>query len=122
MSSHVQSDKTDKIQDVISKTEGETRTPEGIAKKLLVIVPLMWAAFQIWHASSLPFAVGFGVFNDTEARSIHLAFALFLVFLLYPASKKSSLNKIPKLSHKSSFLWFGCQHFGYYRNREIGRS
>jgi TRAP transporter 4TM/12TM fusion protein len=35
----------------------------------------------------LPFAVGFGVFNDTEARSIHLAFAVVLAFLAFPPSR-----------------------------------
>ena len=32
-------------------------------------------------SSPLPFVLRFGVLNDTEARSIHLAFALFLAFL-----------------------------------------
>jgi hypothetical protein len=32
-----------------------------------------------------PFALGFGILNDTEARSLHLAFALFLAFMAWPA-------------------------------------
>ncbi|HEY0439131.1 MAG TPA: C4-dicarboxylate ABC transporter, partial [Xanthobacteraceae bacterium] len=39
--------------------------------------------------------VGFGVFNDTEARAIHLSFALFLGFLAYPALKTSPRDRIP---------------------------
>ncbi|MCB1714902.1 MAG: TRAP transporter permease, partial [Candidatus Competibacteraceae bacterium] len=37
----------------------------------------------------------FGVFNDTEARSIHLAFAIFLAYLAYPAFKRSPRDRIP---------------------------
>ena len=35
------------------------------------------------------------MFNDTEARSIHLAFAIFLTFTAFPAFKKSARNVIP---------------------------
>ncbi len=38
---------------------------------------------------------GFGVFNATEARSIHLAFALLLAYMAYPALKRSPRNRIP---------------------------
>ena len=53
---------------------------------LIAGTALVWSLFQLWFASPIPFMVGFGVFNDTEARSIHLAFALFLAFAAYPAS------------------------------------
>ena len=39
--------------------------------------------------------VGVGVFNATESRSIHLAFALFLAFMAYPAFKRSPRDRIP---------------------------
>ena len=37
----------------------------------------------------------FGVLNDTEARSIHLAFSLFLAFMAWPAFKCSPRDRIP---------------------------
>jgi TRAP transporter 4TM/12TM fusion protein len=37
----------------------------------------------------------FGIFNSTEARSIHLAFAIFLAFLAFPALKRSPRHYIP---------------------------
>lgn len=37
----------------------------------------------------------FGVFSATEARSIHLSFALFLAFMAYPALKRSPRQRIP---------------------------
>ncbi len=71
------------------------RHPSGFAAKLLFGVALAWSLFQLWIASPLPFMLGFGVFNDTEARSIHLAFALFLAFTAYPALKRSPRDYIP---------------------------
>jgi TRAP-type uncharacterized transport system fused permease subunit len=35
--------------------------------------------------------------NDTEARAIHLAFALFLAFLAYPAFRRSPRERVPLL-------------------------
>ena len=58
-------------------------------------VSLIWSIFQIWYASTLPFIFNFGVFNDTEARSIHLAFSIFLVYLAFPGLKSSPQTCIP---------------------------
>lgn len=66
--------------------EGRRRHLDGsLMGQFVVAILLSWAAFQIWYASPLPYMLGFGVFNDTQARSIHLAFAIILVFLIYPA-------------------------------------
>lgn len=58
---------------------------------------LCWSLFQLWYASPLPFILEFGVFNTTEARSIHLSFALFLAFTAYPAFRSSPRERIPLL-------------------------
>ena len=69
--------------------------PAVKAAKILWYVPLAWAGFQLWLASPLPFMLRFGIFNSTEARSIHLAFAIFLAFLAFPALKRSPRHYIP---------------------------
>ncbi len=66
-----------------------------MAGRILWFVPLCWSLFQLWYASPLPFIFNFGVLNDTEARSIHLAFAIFLAFTAYPALKHSPRDHIP---------------------------
>lgn len=58
--------------------------------RLLSLVALCWSLFQLWIASPLPFALGWGVVSETEARSVHLAFALLLAFALYPARRGPS--------------------------------
>ena len=69
------------LQELVAKADTGARKPGGATAKLVFAVALAWALFQLWYASPLPFALRIGILNDTEARSIHLAFALFLAFL-----------------------------------------
>src|SRR5690606_10213301 len=62
---------------------------------ILLWIAVAWSLFQLWYASPLPFILGFGVLNDTEARAIHLGFALVLAYLAYPALKSSPRTRIP---------------------------
>ncbi len=73
------------------------RTTEGAIGAVMMAIGLAWVAFQLWYASPLPFALGWGVFNDTEARSIHLAVALLLGFLAFPALRSSPRDRVPAL-------------------------
>ena len=76
---------------IVAETESGARNPTGrIPRAVLFYVPLAWTLFQLWYASPLPFLFNFGIFNSTEARSIHLAFAIFLAYTAYPTFKKSS--------------------------------
>ncbi len=85
------------LQDMVAQTDSGARHPPGIPGKMLFVVPMVWSLFQLWVASPLPFALAFGVFNDTEVRAIHLTFALFLAFTAYPATKRSPREMIPAL-------------------------
>ncbi|WP_313534170.1 TRAP transporter permease [Haematobacter sp.] len=71
------------------------RSPAGLTARVLTVTAVCWSLFQLWYASPLPFMLGFGVLNDTEARAIHLGFAIFLAYLAYPALKSSPRNRIP---------------------------
>lgn len=48
-------------------------------------VAIAWALFQLWAASPLPVLLDFGQLAVAQLRSLHLAFALLLCFLLVPA-------------------------------------
>src|SRR5690606_39821978 len=50
--------------------------------------------FQLWYASPLPFVFGVGILNDTEARAVHLWFALFLAYTFYPSLRSSPRRNI----------------------------
>jgi TRAP-type uncharacterized transport system fused permease subunit len=83
------------LQDLIAENDTGARQPTGMTAIILLYVAVAWSLFQLWLASPLPYIVSFGVFNSTEARSIHLAFAVFLAFLAYPAFKNSPRSYIP---------------------------
>lgn len=85
------------LQEMVAQTDSGARHPPGIPGKMLFVIPMLWSLFQLWVASPLPFALAFGVFNDTEVRAIHLTFALFLAFTAYPATKRSPRDMIPAL-------------------------
>ena len=75
------------LDELVASTDTGGRSPSGPVATLILVVALVWSLFQLWIASPIPFIIGAGVFNDTEARSIHLAFALFLAFAAYPAAR-----------------------------------
>lgn len=83
------------LKDMIADADTGGRDPSGISKQILWFVPLAWAVFQLWYASPLPYIFNIGLFNSTEARSIHLAFAVFLAFTAFPTFKSSPRDYIP---------------------------
>lgn len=86
----------DNAQDMVAEVDTGARKPKGaIPKKVLFFVPLVWTFFQLWYASPLPFMLNFFVLNSTEARAIHLAFAMFLAYTAFPTFKSSPKSYIP---------------------------
>ncbi len=83
------------LEDMVASSDSGARKPAGMPGKLLVGIAAIWSLFQLWIASPLPYIFGFGVFNATQSRSIHLAFALFLAYMAYPALKRSPRGRIP---------------------------
>jgi TRAP transporter 4TM/12TM fusion protein len=83
------------LEKLVAEADTGGRDPKGAVGKLLLVVAVAWSAFQVWYASPLPFLLRFGVLNDTEARSIHFGFAIFLAFTCYPALKRSRRDRIP---------------------------
>jgi TRAP transporter 4TM/12TM fusion protein len=89
-------DKQLSTEELIAQDVG-ARIPVGPMAQAIAGLALLWSLFQLWIASPLPFVFGIGVLNDTETRSIHLAFALLLAFLAYPAFKRSPRDRVPML-------------------------
>ncbi|RKR07491.1 TRAP transporter 4TM/12TM fusion protein [Kushneria sinocarnis] len=89
------------------------RKLQGFSGRLLLGVALAWSLFQLWITSPLPYQLGFGVFSATEARSVHLAFALFLAFLSYPAFKRSPSTRIPLTDWAMALVGAFCALYIY---------
>lgn len=85
------------LEQLVAEADIGGRHPSGTVARILFWVAVAWSLFQLWYASPLPFVFRFGILNDTEARSIHLGFALLLTFLAYPALKSSPRNRVPLL-------------------------
>ena len=76
------------------------RSPTGGVGLFIAIVAFSWSAFQLYVSSALPFWIAENlninlIFNGTEVRVIHLAFAMALACLSYPLFKKSSKSRVP---------------------------
>lgn len=70
--------------------ESNFRTLKGKIKAIVSIIAISMSIFQLYTS-------GFGLLGARFQRTIHLAFALALIFLLFPATKKSSKNKVTTL-------------------------
>ncbi|WP_225767241.1 TRAP transporter permease [Inquilinus sp. Marseille-Q2685] len=105
------------LEQLVAEADTGGRRPTGVAATLLAAVAIAWSLFQLWYASPLPFRLGFGVFNDTEARAIHLGFALFLAFTAYPAFARSRRDRVPAADWILAVLgaFAGAYLFLFYR-------
>ena len=85
------------LQNFVVANDTGARNPGGKVAKLLASITLAWSTFQLWIASPLPFMVTdiIPVLNNTETRSIHLAFAVLLAFMVFPALKRSPRDRVP---------------------------
>lgn len=74
---------------VLRKYEAEARFRKftGTLAKIITVIAIAMSLFHLYTA-------GLGVFEAIKQRSIHLTFVLVLVFLLYPANKKSPKDRV----------------------------
>lgn len=68
--------------------ESNTRDIKGITGTIVFILLLSFSIFQLYTGA-------FGQFTAYIQRTVHLGFALTLIFMLYPARKSKMHSKIP---------------------------
>jgi len=83
------------LEQLVADADRGGRNLTGVVGGLLFLLALFWSGFQLWYASPLPFSLRMGIFNDTEARALHLGVAMLLGYLAYPAHKRSARDRIP---------------------------
>ncbi|CAM5206256.1 hypothetical protein CDEN61S_00272 [Castellaniella denitrificans] len=103
----------EQLQQMVAEADTGGRTPQGGVGRFVAAVALAWSLFQLWVASPLPFVFGIGVLNTTEARAVHLAFAVFLGFLLFPAFKGSPRLRIPVPDWALAVVGASCAGYLY---------
>ncbi len=108
----------EELEELVAATDSGARNPGGGVGKMIAGVALFWAAFQLWIASPLPFNPTISnfipVLNDTQSRSFHLAIAVFLAFMVYPAFKNSSRTKIPLYDWALGIIGALCAGYAFY--------
>jgi TRAP-type uncharacterized transport system fused permease subunit len=78
------------IQKLVEKydTESRYRILDGLTGKIVVALLVAMSCYHLYTA-------GFGLLPISIHRAIHMTFAITAVFLLYPATSKSSRTSIP---------------------------
>jgi TRAP transporter 4TM/12TM fusion protein len=120
MSSDTSSQET--VDDMVAQVDTGARNPIGWQSKLIVGTAFVWALFQLYIASDLPFLLseftGLNlVVTSTNARPLHLAFAFLLAALAFPLTKNSPTNRIPFYDWIFAALSVGsCLYLVVFRN------
>jgi TRAP transporter 4TM/12TM fusion protein len=84
----------EELQDLVASSDAGARAPVGPVGTMLAIVAVIWSLFQVILASPLAnYVLPGDIINNS--RQIHLAFAIFLAFMAYPALKSSPRHYIP---------------------------
>ena len=84
------------LQEALKDIEYAGRKHDPRTAMFIGLIAALWSFYQLWIASPLPFLFNFGIITDVPARAIHLAFGLFLVFLVFPGSRtRASSGHIP---------------------------
>lgn len=78
------------VEAILAKYDKEA-THRIFTQPYSIIVALVCVAFSLFHL----YAAAFGAFPPQIQRSVHLGFALFLIFILYPATDKGSRTSLP---------------------------
>ena len=88
------------VDDLVAQVDTGSRNPEGWQGRFIIGLAFVWALFQLYISSNIPFwltdVTGLNVIvNTDQARFIHLAFAVFLAALAFPLFKSSPRRAIP---------------------------
>jgi len=91
--------------EIAAESDSGSRSVHGKVGIVIAATAFIWSCFQLYIASDLPIwltqasreldlGINF-VFNNVEARAVHLAFALTLVCFAYPLFKGAPKDRVP---------------------------
>lgn len=79
----------ERAEEILRKYDTETRYRSKLKGIYPIIIKIIAASMSLYHL----FIAGFGTMLVAQQRILHLTFAMTLVFLLYPAHKKSPRDR-----------------------------
>lgn len=88
------------VDEIVASTDSGARIVPGKVGIIIASIAFIWSCFQLYIASDLPIwltqTTGLNVvFNNVEARVVHLAFAMVLVSFAYPLVKGAPKDRVP---------------------------
>jgi TRAP transporter 4TM/12TM fusion protein len=84
----------EELQELVASSDAGARAPVGPVGTMLAVIAVIWSLFQVTLASPLAnYILPGDIINNS--RQIHLAFAIFLAFMAYPALKSSPRDYVP---------------------------
>ena len=102
----------DELQDLVASTDAGARNPVGPVGTLLAVVAVVWSLFQVLLASPISnYVLPGDLINNS--RQIHLAFAIFLAFMAYPALRSSPRSYIPVQDWVMALVGAGIAMYGF---------
>lgn len=113
----------EELQDLVAQTDSGGRNPRSRVVALLIAgLALFWALFQVWIAEpqfwfgQLPFVK---ILGSEQTRPMHLALALALAFLAYPAAKTAPRDRVPLYDWALAVIGAGCALYVFWFSREL---
>lgn len=98
----------EELQELVASSDAGARNPIGAVGLSLAIIAVSWSVFQVVLASPLANYLLPGAVNN-NSRLIHLAFALCLGFMAYPAMGRESRNLVSfALGHLGTSIALGA--------------
>ncbi len=112
------------LQDLVASTDSGARNPTNRLVALLIAgLALFWSIFQIWIADPqfwlAQYIPGISIIGSDQTRPMHLALALTLAFLAYPAFKSSPRNYIPWYDWLLAATGAFCALYIFFNSREL---
>jgi TRAP transporter 4TM/12TM fusion protein len=104
----------DGASDLLERFEGPKERLQPPFLILIPIVGFIWSLWQLWIASPLPFALGFGIFTDLPARALHLGFGLLMGLLMFPTAWEGATKSRNWANIGLAFLAFFICSYGWW--------
>ncbi|WP_350333669.1 TRAP transporter permease [Coralliovum pocilloporae] len=102
----------EELQDLVASTDAGARNPSHAVGLLLATIAVVWSLFQVLLASPIAnYVLPGDVINNS--RQIHLAFAMFLAFMAYPALRTSPRHFVPIQDWAMAFIGAFIALYGF---------
>lgn len=109
------------LQEMVAASDAGARSPSNWVGTLLATVALVWAVYQVLLASPVANQILPGDWIN-NSRQIHLAFAIFLAFMAYPAFKSSPRDHVPAMDWVLALAGSAIALYGFIFYEKVVRS